>query len=73
MKNHNLFHSDEIAFNIQKLLEAIRLLTSPNPAPNHLQLLVDLITSFTHCNTGAIYFLEGETLVLMATSPPLPP
>jgi PAS domain S-box-containing protein len=38
-----------------------------------LQLIADRVTELTHLKSSAIYLLEGETLRLWATTPPLPP
>jgi PAS domain S-box-containing protein len=62
-------HTNELA----ALLMISQELTATLNLQSILQLTTDRATELTEMKTSALYLLEGETLRLWATTPPLPP
>lgn len=58
---------------LRVLLETSQALAAPFELQPILQLIVDNATKLLALSTGALYLVEGDTIVLAATTPPMPP
>ena len=58
---------------LSTLLKVSSSLASTMELAEVLQIAIESATELLHLGTGAIYTLENETLILGATTPPLPP
>jgi len=61
------------ATELSTLLKVSSSLASTMELAEVLQIAIESVTNLLGIGTGAIYTLEGETLILGATTPPLPP
>jgi len=58
---------------LRVLLQTSQALAVPFDLESILQLIVDNATRLLNLDTGALYLVEADTLMLAATTPPLPP